>query len=314
MPKQITTEGLLRIKIIVEKLFNRFGYDIIPIPSKYSSRNPSIINQASGGYFETEPPKIDPIWPLPRAPNGMSDDEIRAAFSRYALWHYAYEFDGGLSFSARHNRPTTESEIAERPLQRFKHFIPWLIHYYGGSLKDKRVLDIACNSGFWSIQCALLGAAQVIGFDARDELIEQADLVKSIVGLDNVEYRVLDFWEMNNKTLNGPFDVVLNLGILYHLPKPLEALELTKSVASDTILLDTTVSKAAGPIVRILWEEPYDIRATADAGIMTLSSKTAIEAMFRHLKFSHWRSIPLRSQNLPSGYLGGRRGSWIIKV
>ena len=192
--------------------------------------------------------------------------------------------------------------------------MPWLIHYHGGSLKGKRVLDIACNSGFWSIQCALLGAAQVIGFDARDELIEQADLVKSVVGLDNVEYRVLDFWDMNNKTLNGPFDVVLNLGILYHLPKPLEALELTKSVASDTILLDTAVSKAAGPVVQIQWEEPFDIRAAADAGIVTVPSKTAIEAMFRHLKFSHWRGIPLRSQDLPSSYLSGSRGSWIIKV
>ena len=82
------------------------------------------------------------------------------------------------------------------------------------------MLDIACNSGFWSLQCALLGA-KVVGFDARGELVEQAKLIKAIVGADNVEFKVLDFWDMSPQALGGTFDVVLNLGILYHLPKPL---------------------------------------------------------------------------------------------
>src|SRR5262245_53196361 len=110
--------------------------------------------------------------------------------------------------------------------------MPWLLRETGGSLKEKRVLDIACNGGFWSTQCALLGAAEVVGFDARPELVAQANLVKSIVGLENVRFQQMNFWEMSPERLGGTFDVVLNLGILYHLAKPLEALELTKTMAT----------------------------------------------------------------------------------
>ena len=65
--------------------------------------------------------------------------------------------------------------------------MPYLMEAERGSLKGKRVLDIACNSGFWSVQCALLGA-EVVGFDARPGLIEQANLIKRIVGVDQVEF------------------------------------------------------------------------------------------------------------------------------
>ena len=95
------------LKTKIPNVFNQFGYDIIPIPSEYSNKNASkISNQASGKYFDAEPPNIDPIWALPRASKGMSDDKIRAAFSKYAQWHYAFAFDGGLSFPARHNHPS----------------------------------------------------------------------------------------------------------------------------------------------------------------------------------------------------------------
>jgi len=63
-----------------------------------------------------------------------------------------------------------------------------------------------------------------LGFDARPDLIEQAELIKSITGIDNVRFRTLDFWAMSPAALDGPFAVVLNLGLLYHLAKPVEAL------------------------------------------------------------------------------------------
>jgi len=182
---------------------------------------------------------ITPVWPLPRRTGGPSDPEIRSRFAQHDLWHYAYEFDGGLRFGTRHSNPGLDTDDPRRPLQRFRHFMPYLLQSAGGTLTGKRVLDIACNSGFWSIQCALLGA-EVIGFDARAELIEEANLLKSIVGTNNVQFTILDFWDMNPKEL-GQFDIVLNLGFLYHVATPLEALALTKKMARHHILLDTAV-------------------------------------------------------------------------
>jgi len=198
-------------------------------------------------------------------------------------------------------------------LQRFAHFIPYLVQSQGGTLEGKRILDIACNSGFWSIQCALLGA-EVVGFDARSELIEQANLLKWITGADNVEFKHLGFWQMSPEKLGGKFDVVLNLGFLYHVPTPLEALELTKMMARTHILLDTAVHPSGEFAIYLRWEEPLDIRMAAQEGIVALPTKPGVELMLRHLKFNSWIEIPVRTRDLPIDYLTRRRASWLIEV
>lgn len=260
------------------------------------------------------PPPLAPIWPLPRRPGGPSDVEIRSRFAEHKLWHYAYRFTGGLDFTARHADQSPLADSPERPLQRFRHFMPWLLDANGGTLAGKRVLDIACNSGFWSIQCALLGAREVVGFDAREELIEQANLIASIVGVNNTEFRVLDFWDMRPEAVGGSFDVVLNLGILYHLPKALEALELTKAVAREHVVLDTVVLSTREPLIRVKWEEPTDIRNVASAGITMTPSRASVELMLQQLNFTQWAEIPLRTADMPDDYLAGNRASWLIRV
>jgi SAM-dependent methyltransferase len=292
----------------VEQALHYLGYGIYRIGSSPQERT-----KGKGKSWISEPPAIDPIWPLPRRSGGLSDVHIREQFAKYDSWHYAYAFEGGLSFSTRHDIPGLLADAPERPLQRFRHFMPYLIEACNGSLRGKRVLDIACNSGFWSIQCALLGA-EVVGFDGRPELIEQADLVKSIVGVDSVEFRVLDFWDMSPQALGGTFDIVLNLGILYHLTEPLKALQLTKSMARQYILLDTEVYPSREPIIKLRWEEPADIRNAIGSGIVASPSKNSIDLMLRHIGFSEWFEIPLHTADMPRDYLDHERTSWLIKV
>ena len=289
------------IKRWVRRVVQHMGYDILKIPP------PRVLR------YVQEPAPVAPIWPLPRCPRGPSNEEIRREFARFNFWHYAYEFEGGLSFPTRHNKPGLDTDDAKRPLQRFRHFMPYLVEACGGSLKGKRVLDIACNSGFWSIQCALLGA-EVVGFDARPELIEQADLLKRITGVDAVEFRVLNFWQMSPEALGGVFDVVLNLGFLYHVPKPVEALELTKAMARGHILLDTALHPSEDFALHLKWEEPFDIRTAVDDGMVAVPTKPGVELMLRHLKVNEWFEIPVRTRDMPVDYLRGRRASWLIKV
>jgi tRNA (mo5U34)-methyltransferase len=296
------------IKQGVQEALQHLGYEVHRIGS-----TPQEPFGEKGEAWISEPPPINPIWPLPRCPGGLSNDRIREEFAKYDLWHYAYGFEGGLSFSARHNDPNPLANAPERPLQRFRHFMPYLIDARNGSLRGKRVLDIACNSGFWSIQCALLGA-EVVGFDGRPELIKQADLIRSIVGVDNVEFRVLDFWNMSPQALGGTFDVVLNLGILYHLTDPLKALQLTKSLARQYILLDTEVHPSKESVIKLHWEEPTDIRNAIGSGIVASPSKSSINLMVRHIGVAKWFEIPLRTTDMPRDYLDQRRASWLIKV
>lgn len=298
----------LQMKQQIKKAFHHFGYEVHRIES---SRQEAF--QEEGGPRIKEPPFLDPIWPLPRCSGGRSNDQIREEFTKYDLWHYAYEFEGGLSFSARHNDPDPVADAPDRPLQRFRHFMPYLVAANGGCLRGKRILDIACNSGFWSIQCALLGA-EVVGFDGRAELIRQADLIKSIVGVDNVQFRVLDFWDMSRQALGGTFDIVLNLGILYHLPDPLRAIQLTKLMARQYILLDTAVYPSKESVIKLRWEDPTDIRNATGSGIVASPSKSGIELMLRHIGIARWFEIPIRFPDMPRDYLDRWRSSWLIEV
>jgi 2-polyprenyl-3-methyl-5-hydroxy-6-metoxy-1,4-benzoquinol methylase len=243
----------------------------------------------------------------------MTDDRIRAEFAKYDAWHYAYAFEGGLSFPVRtaHAGPLTAAP--DRHLRRYRHFMPYLLQAHKGSLRRKRVLDIACNSGFWSVQCALLGA-EVVGFDARSELVEQANLIKSIVGVENVEFRLLDFWDMTPDALGDKFDIVLNLGILYHLPAPLEALRLTAGMARDYILLDTEIYRSPEAAIQLRWEEPLSIRSANRSGIVALPSKQGLELMLRDLGAKEWFEIPLHLAHMPADYSNHHRASWLIKM
>lgn len=293
------------IRDTLQSAVRRAGYELHRI-HRVESKSPRRVSTVP----KVEP--LEPTWPLPRDPAGPSDAEIRQEFEKFASWHYAYSFEGGLSFEA-HHKGKTNPDAPDRPLQRFRHFMPYVVNAAGGSLRGKRVLDMSCNSGFWSTQCALLGA-DVVGFDIRPELIEQANLIKRIVGLDTVEFRVLDFWDANPESLGGTFDAVLNLGVLYHLAKPLEALEITRALARNVIVLDTTLYRSDNAVIKLLWEEPHDIQMAGEAGIAAFPSKPAVDLMLQHVGFASYFQIPLRNSEMPSDFLNGRRATWLITV
>jgi SAM-dependent methyltransferase len=258
------------------------------------------------------PAPVEPIWPLPRTPSGVPWEQLLKEFAKYEAWHYAYEFEGGLAPAASRYQLNGLAGDPNRPLQRFRHFMPYLINAAGGSLRGKRVLDIACNSGFWSVQFALLGA-EVVGFDARPELIEQANLIKSIVGLENIRFQLLDFWEMSQQSLDGAFDIVLNLGTLYHLPHTLQALHLTRAMAREHILIDTEVYPSQDAVIKLRWEEPDHIRSAVRSGIVAIPSKKSVELMLKDLSVTEWCEIPV-GDDMPRDYREHRRTSWLVKV
>jgi len=259
------------------------------------------------------PPPVEPVWPLPRRAGGPSEQEIRDRFAPPSLWHYDYKFEGGLEFESRHVRPTPYLRH-DHALNKFRHIMPWLLQANGGSLSGKRVLDIGCSSGFWPIQCALFGAREVVGIDARPDVIGQANFVRSIVGVENVQFRALDFWDMTPEALGGKFDAVLALSFLFHLADPLAALERIRRIARGHIVLDSILSRNEDSVLRLFWEKADDINLGATPGMVAWPSKSAMEMMFRHLGLSRYKEIPPRSVRTDPSILTGERCVWLIDV
>jgi tRNA (mo5U34)-methyltransferase len=90
-------------------------------------------------------------------------------------------------------------------------------------LGGKTALDIGCNAGFHSIQLKRRGAARVVGIDSDPDYLEQARFAAQVSRVE-IDFRLLDIYRVAE--LQERFDIVLFLGVLYHLRHPLLALDL----------------------------------------------------------------------------------------
>jgi tRNA (mo5U34)-methyltransferase len=104
-------------------------------------------------------------------------------------------------------------------------------------LTGKTVLDIGCNAGFYSMEMKRRGAARVLGIDSDQGYLAQARFAAEVKGFD-IEFRELDIYQVEK--LGEKFDLVLFMGVLYHLRHPLLALDLLwEHVVRDTLVFQT---------------------------------------------------------------------------
>jgi tRNA (mo5U34)-methyltransferase len=186
-------------------------------------------------------------------------------------------------------------------------------------LAGRTVLDVGAWDGFFSFEAERRGAARVLALDhyvwsldlggwmaARDELIERGEKVPppaSIPGLwrpdelpgkrgfdlahetlgSGVEALVADFMEADLKQLGG-FDVVLFLGVLYHLPDPLGALRRLAAVTREVAVIETEAIEVPG-LERPLCEFfPFD-ELESDPSNWWAPNLAALEALCRAAGF-----------------------------
>lgn len=293
-----------RARGAVRHLFNTLGYSLarrdrkeldcpsVPPPSA------EMVERAAG-YFANS----FPISPK----SGLSEAQIAERVKDY-FWHYPFQFgDLFVEAGALHFRG-----LQGRHYRRYLHIFPALLSLTGGSLDAQTVLDIGCNAGFWAIQAARAGARSVLGVDGSAKNVKQANLIREIVGLDGVEYRVLKADEVSRKEL-GEFDLTLFLGLLYHLDKPVEALERLYDVTRRWAVVDTTLARSDVPEgVPILKLEEDVVNAQYVSNrIALVPSKSAVPFLLKNAGFREVFWIRNTRRDLPLDYATGARMTFI---
>ena len=165
----------------------------------------------------------------------MSQEQLAERVAAYPSWFYNFNLNG-----IETSPDTVESN--RRHELRKEFFLDPLIQ--ASAFAGKRVLDIGCCSGFWSFHALEAGAEYVLGVDAWPQAIEQAQLVADVknISADRCEFRLEDiFTLLSQQELSDSFDIVLCLGFLYHIKRPIELLEHIYRVSRDLLILDTTV-------------------------------------------------------------------------
>jgi len=155
----------------------------------------------------------------------LSPDEIRERAAALGDWFHNIDLDG-VQTAPDHflnDYPNVKWKL-------FEHAIP-------KDLTGKSVLDIGCNAGFYSIEMKRRGADRVLGLDFDDRYLEQARFAAEVKGAD-IEFRKLSVYDVAQ--LGERFDIVLFMGVLYHLRHPLLALDLIHDhVAGDLLIFQT---------------------------------------------------------------------------
>lgn len=104
-------------------------------------------------------------------------------------------------------------------------------------LSGKTVLDIGCNAGFYSLEMKRRGAERVLGIDTDEHYLRQARFAAEVENV-NVQFRRMAVWDV--AALEERFDLVIFMGVLYHLRHPLLALDLIhEHVAKDWMLFQS---------------------------------------------------------------------------
>lgn len=110
-----------------------------------------------------------------------------------------------------------------------------------------RVLDIGCRDGFFAF--ALEGrGARVVGLDYAGPEVTGFSIAAEALG-SRVEYRVENVYDLDPDR-HGLFEIVLFLGVLYHLRNPMLAVDRVRGVTrpGGLVFVETQIApEAAAP-------------------------------------------------------------------
>ena len=205
----------------------------------------------------------------------LTQSEIHRRVAGFERWHYELDLKGVVT-------PIWNPDCKNRHRQRKRYFFDPVVSFYGGSLRGKRVLDLGCNAGFWSLAAIEAGCDFVCGIDGRTMHIEQAKLVFQANDVNLSRYRFLeaDLFALDWGEL-GHYDLVLCLGLLYHVSRPVELIDRIQRVNRDILVIDTAICPGADAVLHLRRDNQADPRNALTSSLVCVPSAAAVVEMTR---------------------------------
>ena len=144
-------------------------------------------------------------------------------FGEIGWWH-SFELPGGRMIQGVSDLAAQKMRINQFPIPE--------------DLSGKRVLDVGTWDGWFAMEMERRGA-EVVAIDRWEN--PRFHEIHELLG-SHVDYRQLSVYDLDPKKI-GYFDIVLFMGVLYHLKHPLLALERVCSVAKDFVAVESFVLK-----------------------------------------------------------------------
>ena len=110
----------------------------------------------------------------------------------------------------------------------------------GGEFIGRRIADIGCLEGYFSIECAIQGA-DALGVDGKLLNLRKCEFVRSVLGVNGATFVQRDAMAVTRQSV-GRFDAVLALGLLYHLENPHDFLQNVAGLCDGFVVIDTHIA------------------------------------------------------------------------
>lgn len=147
--------------------------------------------------------------------------------------------------------------LGDYPGVKFRGFA----HAVPADLTGKSVLDIGCNGGFYSMEMKRRGAARVLGIDWDEAYLAQARFAAEVMGHD-IEFARLSVYDV--AALQERFDLVVFMGVLYHLRHPLLALDLIHEHVAGDLMLFQSMQRGSPEVDAVPANAPFEDTAMFD--------------------------------------------------
>lgn len=248
-------------------------------------------------------------------------DELRCE----PRWMYAWELGEGLEV------PLLDPELETIHRTRVDLIEPAVRSALAAAGARATALDLACSEGYFSHLLLEWGARNVVGMDVREENIRRATLVRDHLGVprERLDFRRADLFSLDPEKL-GRFDVVLLLGLVYHLEDPVGAVRRARTFTRGLCVIESQLTRHDAPIEHHWGVSDAPISAPASfaahverdsvqnpiasvPGVLSLvPNAAALELMARVAGFRHTEFVPVGSQHHRE-YVAGDRGVLIAK-
>lgn len=197
---------------------------------------------------------------------------------------------------------TTGGNI-DRLNARYDAIITPHVHLFDG----KRVLDIGCHDGRWMHALLSANAAHVTGVEGRYINVHRCAGNLHELGYLPDRFELLhEDVEQSGVWSSRSYDVVMMLGVLYHVLSPLEMLRRAAKTGASTIIVDTAISLDNQATVQLVRESTVPL----GNGLTELVSHPSSKAISLTLEFFgydvSWRQISKTCSTL-ADYKAGKR-------
>lgn len=176
-------------------------------------------------------------------------DALRDAVAALGPWFHNIDLGGVMT--------APDHFLGDYPAVKWRRFADSL----PVDLRGKTVLDIGCNAGFYSIQMKLRGASRVLAIDHDPDYLRQARFAAETIGV-SIEFSEMSAYDVG--LLGERFDIVLFLGVLYHLRHPLLALDLIREHVVRDLFVCQSMQRGDPGAEPVDEDYPFSERAIFD--------------------------------------------------